>query len=414
MVHRFHTYTRRGAILFIMFRLLTILSFLLLTIPLRAQQTESHVPYSKIRMAEAIAKYKALAQNKTWYKLPDTTFLRPGDESPNVWLLKENLRLTGDLKPDSTNKKETYTSELTLAVRNFQKRHGLVSDGIVGPNTIRALNVSPQQRLLQLQINLARFDSTLLNVSPPYVLINLPEFVMVVVDSGKTILRSRVIIGKPSMPTYTIYSELDVVVFHPYWYLPKSIAVNEIVPILRRNPGYLSRKGMRLEKHTSTGWVRTNPWRIDWSQINASNFTYRIVQLQGNQNELGHVKFPFPNRLPQYLHDTPSKELFTYPERAFSHGCIRLEKPVELAYYLLQRGSGYSVEKIGRLWQRYKPNHYIRVREPIPLLIVYLTAWVDEQGQVHFREDLYGNDLIPQIPLQSDIEEIKNVGSGKY
>ncbi|WP_158607202.1 L,D-transpeptidase family protein [Pontibacter oryzae] len=363
-------------------------------------------------MAETVKTYEALAKHTTWHKLPNTTLLRPGDESPLVQLLKENLQAIGDLKPDSSRTGNVYGPEITLAVQRFQDRHGLISDGIVGPNTLRALNVSPQQRLFQLQLNLARFDSVLTRISSPYVLINLPEYAMVVVDSGRTILRSRVIIGKPSLPTYTIYSELNMVVLHPYWYVPTSIAVKEIVPILRRNPGYLGKKGMRLEKSTGTGWVRTNPWRVDWQQVNASNFDYRIVQLEGDVNELGHVKFPFPNRLPQYLHDTPSKELFQYPKRAFSHGCIRVEKPVALANYLLERGSGYSAQKVDKLWQRNKPNHYIRVKEPVPLLIVYLTAWVDDQGQVQFRDDLYGYDVIPQVPLQGEAEALKSLPSG--
>lgn len=184
----------------------------------------------------------------------------------------------------------------------------------------------------------------------------------------------RVIVGKPELETFPVRSELTTVVLHPYWYLPSSIAVEEIVPLLRRNPGYLARKGMKLKGPSGNRWGRVNPWRVNWHNINSANFNYRIVQLQGSGNELRQVKFPFPSSLPQYLHDTPDKEYFAYPHRAFSQGCIRLEKPVEFAYYLLERGSGYSTKKGDRLWMKFKPNHYLAVHEPLPLLIVYFTA----------------------------------------
>ncbi|MDX5437647.1 MAG: L,D-transpeptidase family protein, partial [Pontibacter sp.] len=263
---------------------------------------------------------------------------------------------------------------------------------------VTALNVPPQQRLEQLRLNLSRFEAEELpSLQEPYAILNIPDYTLQLVDSGHVVLHMHVIVGEPELKTYPIHSELDMVVLYPYWYVPRSIAVKEIVPILRRNPGYLQRKNMRLERPTASGWVRVNPWNVDWHQVSASNFNYRIVQLSGEGNELGRVKFPFPNRLPQYLHDTPHKALFEYPDRAFSHGCIRLEKPEELANYLLAHRSGYSEKKIERLWQQEKPNHYLRVKEPLPLHIVYFTAWVDARMQVQFRKDVYGFDKSPHL-----------------
>ncbi|WP_158453773.1 L,D-transpeptidase family protein [Pontibacter korlensis] len=358
------------------------------------------MPYSKKRLQQAIVQYQNIVLTDNWHTFPDTLLLRPGDTSPFVPLLQENLLLTGDLPLDSATDGAVYVHRITSAVQKFQYRHGLKPDGIIGSGTVVALNIPPQQRLQQLHINMLRFDSTLTHLRAPYAIINLPDYTMQVVDSGKTLLRMRVIVGKPSLKTYPIHSELNMVVLHPYWYVPTSIAVNEIVPILRRSPNYLYKKRMRLEQETSKGWVQVNPWRVNWRDVNRANFNYRIVQLNGTGNELGKVKFPFPNSLPQYLHDTPKKEFFKYPDRAFSHGCIRLEKPVELAEYLLKCGSGYTSGDIAKLWRQQKPNHYIRVKNPVPLHIIYLTSWVDEKMRVHFRNDVYGFDAVSGLTLQ--------------
>ncbi|WP_276497325.1 L,D-transpeptidase family protein [Pontibacter litorisediminis] len=388
------SYTFIHAVPFYMPRFLYILLLVLLGVAEVQAQQQPYQPYSKERLRQVILRYEAIAQTKLWHTFPDTLLLRPGDSSRYVPQLQDNLLLTGDLSLDSTAASPDYTLRLATAVKRFQGRHGLSADGVVGPNTVAALNVTPDKRLEQLRINLSRFDSVFTYQQEPYAVINLPEFVMQVVDSSRTLLQMRVVIGKPPLKTYPIHSRLDMVVLNPYWQVPVSIAVNEIVPILRRNPGYLAGKKMILEKPTASGWVRVNPWEVDWQSINRANFNYRITQLNGPDNELGRVKFPFPNRLPQYLHDTQAKALFNHPYRAFSHGCVRLEKPVELAYYLLQRGSGYSSEGVEKLWAQSKPNQHIRFKNPMPLHIVYFTSWVDEQMTVHFREDVYNYDAL--------------------
>lgn len=393
----FATYTLTDTTLFRMLSLLHILLFILAGVArvfAQGQEQPSYAPYSKARMEQAILRYESIAQSDHWHTFPDTLLLRPGDSSLFVAQLQDNLLLTGDLPLDSSYNTPDYTSGLSTAVKLFQRRHGLKPDGVVGPNTVAALNVTPARRLEQLRINLTRYDSTFVKEKEPYAVINLPEYKMLVVDSGRVYLQMRVVIGKPTLKTYPIHSKLDMVVLNPYWQVPTSIAVNEIVPILRRNPGYLAKKNMILERNDNGSWVRVNPAEVDWQSINRANFNYRITQLSGLDNELGQVKFPFPNRLPQYLHDTQAKALFNHPHRDFSHGCVRLEKPVELAYYLLRRGSGYTKEGVDKLWAQGKPNHYVRVKKPIPLHIVYFTSWVNEQMEVHFREDVYGYDAL--------------------
>ncbi len=389
-------YTLIATIQFHMLRSLSLLFiFFFLWTEVRAQeQLQPYRPYSKDRMEQALLQYEAIAKSGCWHTFPDTLLLRPGDSSPLIPQLQDNLLLTGDLPLDSASSALVYTSGISTAVRHFQRRHGLAPDGVVGPVTVAALNVLPDKRLEQLRINLTRYDAVFTSEQEPYAIINLPEFMMQVVDSGKTALQMRVIVGKPVLKTYPIHSRLDMVVLNSYWQVPTSIAVKEIVPILRRNPGYLAKKNMVLEQSDGSGWMRISPWEVDWQRITAANFNYRIIQLNGPDNELGVVKFPFPNRLPQYLHDTQAKQLFSYPSRAFSHGCVRLEKPVELAYYLLERGSGYTAAEVKKLWELGRPNHYVRVKKPVPLHIVYFTSWVDEQMEVHFRDDVYGYDAL--------------------
>ncbi|MCJ8166678.1 L,D-transpeptidase family protein [Pontibacter sp. E15-1] len=366
-----------------------------------AQETHTSLsPFSKANLEQAILMYEALAEADSWKSLPHRLLLRPGDSSQYVIPLKQNLTLTGDLLPDTTLPSMLYTAPMVAAVKRFQQRHGLVPDGVLGPLTVRALNVPPSYRLWQLQQSFARWDSFFGDPAPAFVVINIPDYTLHVLEDERQVMEMRVIVGKPSLATIPIKSRLTTVVLNPYWYLPTSIAVKEIVPILRRNPGYLARKNMKLEKPIGNSWVRVNPWRVDWDKIDQTNYTYRIVQLDGSENELGQVKFPFPNPIPQYLHDTPNKALFTYPNRAFSHGCIRLERPIELAYYLLEKGSGYSTEKIDKIWMKSKPNHYLRVHEPLPLYIVYLTAWADGAQQVQFRDDVYGYDVMPHLTLE--------------
>ncbi|WP_299820372.1 L,D-transpeptidase family protein [uncultured Pontibacter sp.] len=384
-----------------MLRLLYLLLYTLIATVAGAQQiTDAAKPYVKDRLAAAITTYQTMVEANAWNTFPVDLLLKPGDTSKHVTALQENLVLTGDLPLENAGLQGVYTSALEKAVRRFQARHGLAPDGVVGPNTVVTLNVPLTQRLWQLQHNLSLWDSSYLAAPQPYIVINLPDYTLQVVDSGKTVLQMRVIVGKPGLKTYPILSELDMLVLYPYWYIPKSIAVNEIVPLLRRNPGYLARKRMVLEKQSATGWVRVNPWRVNWQSIDASNYVYRIYQLAGKQNELGHVKFLYANKLPQYMHDTPEKKLFDYPNRAFSHGCIRLEKPFELADFILEKGSGYTPEKVKALWNQNKPNHYLKVKNPLPLRIVYFTAWVDEFEQVQFREDMYGFHQQPQLSAE--------------
>ena len=341
-------------------------------------------------MQQAIELYTCIATVNVWNTLPADLRLSPGDTNVVVPKLQHNLLLTKDLASDYLYSTSVYDSLLVAATINFQKRHGIKPDGLIGPQTVAALNVPPSQKLNLLYANLQRWKTTTANMNFPAVFVNIPDFKLYLADSSKVLLQMRAIVGKKSSPTYQNKTELLSIVVNPNWNLPKSISVNEIVPILRRNPNYLYKRNMRVYLDGR----QINPWRVNWNKVNASNFNYQIVQLPGKQNELGELKFLYNSKANQYMHDTPRKELFNYEQREFSHGCIRLEKPYELALYLLQSRSDQTEEKAKELLAKWDRNLYVRIRKPMPLHIIYQTSWVDQDGKVQFRKDVYGYESV--------------------
>ncbi|MBB6612575.1 L,D-transpeptidase family protein [Pontibacter sp. Tf4] len=341
-------------------------------------------------MQQAIDLYSCISTTNTWYTLPANLRLSPGDTNQYVPNLQHNLLLTRDLQPDYSMPTTIYDTLLVSAAMRFQQRHGLKADGRIGPRTIAELNVPPARRLQLLRNNLQRWKNTTSCAPRPAIYINIPAFELYVLDTSRVLLQMKVITGKPATPTYQITTELQSIVVNPTWNLPRSIAVNEIVPILRRNPNYLNKRNMRVYLNGR----QINPWRVNWKAVNSSNYSYQITQMPGRDNELGELKFLYDSKVNQYMHDTPRKELFDYYPRDFSHGCIRLEKPYELALYLLQYHNGFSKAKAEELLHTRKPNHYLHVRKNMALFILYQTAWVDQHGLVQFRKDVYGYEKV--------------------
>ncbi|PVY41264.1 L,D-transpeptidase family protein [Pontibacter virosus] len=358
------------------------------------------VPDQKQQLRQAIAQYEDLS-NRTWHTFPGKLLLRPGDTSRYTPDLRANLLLTGDLTSTGTTENTThYTRQLAAAVAQFQARHALKADSIVGPLTVAALNVSPLQRLRQLQNSLNRWEAFSRDLPQPYLIVNVPDYTLRLIDQNSVRLHMRTIVGKPELPTIVNHTKLHTIVFNPYWYIPNSIASKEILPILKRSPGYLAKRDMELFKSTALGgWQKISPWSVDWSAVTAANFDYRIVQVTGQHNELGLMKFLFDTRVSQYLHDTKDRHLFALGRRAFSHGCIRLQNPEDLALYLLQERSGLSDKRIEKVLASDKDEQFIRLKNPVPLIIVYLTAWADEFSVIQFREDIYGYDKLEEVGL---------------
>jgi len=279
-----------------------------------------------------------------------------------------------------------------------KKRNGLTPDGVVGPATLRRLNIPVEDCITTIRLNLDRIKW--LNQRQPHrhIIINIPFFMLYFEEDGRLIQSMRVITGKPNHPTPIFSDEVETIVLNPYWNVPTSIIQKEMIPKLMRDPYALKRKGIEI----FTGWGKNaqpiDPASVDWSQYRYSrSVPYRFAQLPGRKNALGKVKFLFPNRFSVYMHDTPTKPLFKRDKRAFSHGCVRLQKPIALLETFSSFEPGVDFEK-SKMTLKGEKNVYMKLKEKVPVDIIYLTAWVDYDGVLQFRDDIYHYD---RMQLQS-------------
>jgi L,D-transpeptidase YcbB len=353
--------------------------------------------YQQLRMA--LARYRALIDDPAWNTplppLPpgprgSPPKLEPGQTYLGVARLRERLIALGDLAPDAAPT-ATYDGAVVDAVTSFQRRHGLTADGIVGKATLAQLQMPPTVRARQIVLSLERLRWTPLLQGPRMIVINVPEFVLrayeVLGDWIFVRATMKIIVGK-SMDTRTplLEEQMRFIEFQPYWNVPPSIARGEVVPRLRRDPGYLDREG--FEFVTAQGQVveALAPEMLD--AVHAGRA--RIRQRPGPRNALGDIKFVFPNRDNIYLHHTPSVQLFTRDRRDFSHGCIRVEQPVALAIFALQDLPDWTETRIRQAMTEGNPST-VRLAQPIPVVIAYATAIVKD-GRIHFFDDIYGHD----------------------
>jgi murein L,D-transpeptidase YcbB/YkuD len=247
-----------------------------------------------------------------------------------------------------------------------------------------------EAQVRRIALNMERWRWLPQDLGQRYVLVDVAGYTLDVVEQDRSVMSMRVVVGKPSWPTPVLSATMSYIVLNPDWRVPSSIAAQELVPILRVNPGYLAQNNMRL----SNGSHDVDPRSVDWSRVSTKNFPYRLRQEPGPKNPLGTIKFMFPNRFQVYLHDTPSRTLFAKPERAFSHGCIRVEKPIDLAEYAL-RGV-LSRERIAAGLGR-RTSRTIPLAEPLPTYLVYRTVLVKDDGSIQFRPDIYGYDALPEL-----------------
>jgi L,D-transpeptidase YcbB len=327
-----------------------------------------------------------------WPIIPQSRhLLRPGVHDGIVLLLRQRLRTTHDLPSDSQNSL-TFDKELATAVKTFQWRHGLTADGVVGADTLKALNITPDIRVQQIIINMKRFAELYQEAGSRYVLVNIPEYQLHVIDNNLDRLTMKVIVGKPTRETPELDSEITRIVFNPHWSVPHMIAQNDIVPKVIENPSYLNQNKIRIFNSQESDSVEMSTYDVDWHDAQENGFQYHLRQEPGIKNALGLVKFEFQNSHDVYLHDTPAKELFNKDKRDFSSGCIRLEKPFALVAYLTKDDDRMNGAKV-RSTLETRHTTYFSVDDPMPIFITYITAWVDDNGVVHFMDDVYGKDF---------------------
>ena len=353
-------------------------------------------PFDGYRRTEAaLRRYLQLAQQDDGEHL--ATAKRPvavGDRYTAMQRLQRLLCLLGDLQPAACemNASDVYTSSTADGVKHFQGRHDLEVTGRLDGPTIRELNVPLSARVSQLQLTLERWRWLPHEFSQPPIVVNIPEFRLRAFDQNERIaLAMNVIVGRAYRRQTPVFAkDMKFVIFRPYWNVPLDIQRSEIVPSIERDRSYLSKKNYEVVTHGAE--VVTNGPISDEILQQLRDGTLEIRQRPGPDNALGLVKLMFPNEYDVYLHSTPSPELFARPRRDFSHGCIRVEDPVDLTTWVLRNNPGWDKAHVEAAMQTGQDNYEVKLTEPIPVLILYATAVVDDDGQVHFFDDIYGHD----------------------
>ncbi len=321
-------------------------------------------------LKDQLKTYYTIVKNGGWPVLnASVKQLKKGRGSPEIALLKKRLQVSGDLAAGDTS--QLFNDELGAAIGRFQSRHGYTANGVLTEDQLKDMNVSAEKRLQQLLINMGRMQWMIDEPKGRLIVVNIPEFILHVKDGKNKVFDMVVVVGKEGHNTMMFTGNLSQVVFSPYWNVPSSIVKKEIMPAMSRNPHYLAKQHMEI-----TGNDGGLP---------------SIRQLPGEKNSLGKVKFLFPNSFDIYFHDTPSKSLFSKDKRAYSHGCIRLSDPEKMANYVLKDDPKWTPEAIATAMNSGN-EEFVKVKEPIPVLITYYTAWVDENNQLHFAEDIYNHD----------------------
>lgn len=345
-------------------------------------------------LRDALSRYRGIASEGGWPAVGEGPRLEPGDRDGRVPALRRRLAVAGDLPEDGgvtdPADPEVYDEPLAEAVRSFQARHGLTIDAIVGPATLAALDTPVAARIEQIVLNLERWRWLPRELGERHVLVNAANFEVQAVEDGATVLRSRAIVGRPYRRTPVFSDSISYLVVNPYWNVPHSLAVLDQLPLQKQDPGYFQRVGMRVFRGWGADAEEVDPSTVDWSEVPARSFPYRLRQDPGPVNALGRIKFMFPNKFSVYLHDTPARDLYARSARDFSSGCIWVERSRELAVWALGEGDR-GADRLEAGWSA-PDERTISLPSPVPIHLLYWTAWAKEDGTVHFRNDIYGRD----------------------
>jgi L,D-transpeptidase YcbB len=334
---------------------------------------------------KAIERYADIVARGGWPQMPAVSVLRLGDRHPGVPLLRARLAASGDIDPNAVGN-DIYDSYVEAAVRRFQARHGLTTDGVMRGETLAALNVPAPARLAQLKVNLTRLRALSANLSPRYVVCNLPAARIEAIENGAAVSRHTAVVGKPDRPSPEINSKIIQINFNPYWTVPPSIVQKDLIARMQDQPDYLSSNHIRI---FDAGHRELDPSQINWYSEDATHYSFK--QDPGSFNSLGSIRINFPSQYGVYMHDTPLKNLFGDDFRFHSSGCVRVQNVRQLVAWLLDGMKGWSLDDIDRVIKSGEQKN-VELKKPVPLHWVYITAWATEDGVVQFREDIYGKD----------------------
>ena len=362
--------------------------------------TELLPPYIEYRsLRDALARYRRLQREGGWPRIEAGGTMSPGDRGENIAALRRRLAASNDLDPRLRGGNR-YDADVTAAVRRFQERHGLDETGVVDLLTLAELAAPIEQRIDALIVNMERWRWLPQELGEKHARVNIAGFDMSVYENDHRVDHYRAMVGHQYRRTPVFSDTISLVVFAPWWHVPRSIGVADIVPrLIEEGADYAARNRIQVLRGWGTNARRVDPANVRWAQVDTAAFPYHFRQEPGPTNPLGHVKFMFPNEFDVYVHDTYQREMFNRAERAFSSGCIRIENPERFAAYLLRAG-GWTDERIQAAMTA-PTEQSVSVPEPLPIHILYWTAWAAEDGRIHFRNDIYRRDE----PLQRALEE---------
>ncbi len=371
------------------------LTLIILLIFFTLLQTESVLAskqykyFNLLQLEKALNKYENIAHNGDWKSISNEQEWQKNDYGENILLLRKRLLLSGDLsKASLTEDQKLFNDTLERAVKKFQRRHGLTVSGIVDEKTLQQLNIPVETRILQIKKNLRRMKNYEGKLPGNYIIVNIPDFKLKVVENEKAVMKMKVITGSTRSPTPVFNRKITYLVLNPTWIIPYNSSIVNILPRIHKDPNYLQENNIKVFKGWGDESVEVSSTSIDWSKVNKNSLQYRFVQIQGPSNPMGLVKFKFPNKYNVYLHGTPKQHLFAKKVRTFSAGCVRIEEPIKLAKYVLRDHIDWPPEKINSFLDSGQ-RKFINLAQPLPIYMVYWTVWATEDGLVHFRENIY-------------------------
>jgi len=320
--------------------------------------------------------------------------IKPGDSSDAMALIKSKLAFLGLYQPDTIFESFFYDEKTVVAVKKLQHEFGFNTDGAIGNNTLQALNMPVKKKIEQLYVNMERLRWMPDSLEPIYIMVNVAAFNLNVIEGNDTLLSMRTIVGKDARKTPVFHSQVTYLVLSPSWHVPPTIQQKDVIPAVIQNISYLEDKQMLV--YDSKGKI-VDPSTVNWKK---KGMNYSIKQKPGVHNSLGKVKFMFPNKYNIYLHDTPSRSLFARDQRTFSSGCIRVEKPLDLATLLLSDKPEWDADKIRKAMNAGKESTVV-LRKKIGIYIYYLTAWSTTGGEINYRTDIYDRDAAIEQSLKN-------------
>jgi L,D-transpeptidase YcbB len=342
------------------------------------------------RLKTALIVYRGHAARGGWPVIPGDGRLEKGMKSERVPVLRSRLKVTGEMPATVDGASDLFDEAVEEAVRRFQLSHGLLDDGIIGARTLRALNVPVEKRIRQIELNLERWRWLPQNLGNPYIMVNIAGYDLEVVENESSVLTMKIVVGTAYQKTPVFSGKMSYIEMNPYWNVPHSIATEETLAKIQKDPNFLAKENMKVLAAGQNAEA-VNPAAIDWSALSESNFPYRLRQEPGPRNPLGRIKFMFPNKHSVYLHDTSDPQLFRKERREFSHGCIRIEKPIEMASFVMKGSKEWPIEKI-KTTLKTKETTVANLPKPIPVHILYFTAWGNGNGTIYFLDDIYRRD----------------------